>query len=263
MKKTSTIITKEIFASLLPAICSVLGSNNILEYLQKEGYIGENIDIEFVKNCFVIAGIALTFILLTVNLIMREISEEKYKKQSQQLIKYNKDILINALAEYLGIEYCDLNIRIFVPDKSIYSKIKRLFIKNTPLWFHIKNIEGLAEPGVTNNLKFKVLPSCDQEGLVGECYNHKKMVYDDNLEVTNDLDYNLNEYQKSKTKGLKFIIVCPTFSKDKEIDAIVAFDSKNHIKVVNEDKFTTAILNYTQQLHEYVPELFKPKGGLM
>lgn len=126
----------------------------------------------------------------------------------------------------------------------------------------IKNIEGLADAGVTNNLKFQVEPADSIQGLVGECYQRRTIVYDDNLEVTNDQEYNLADYQKSKTNDLKFILVCPVFQEE-VVEAIVAFDCKHDIKINGqEDKFTKAVLNYTQQLHEYVPELFKSKGGI-
>lgn len=264
MKKTSSIVVKGIIFSLFPAICSVLGSSDTLDKLQVGGYIGPNVDIGQLKNFSIVLSVFLTFILLTVNLIISEIEENKYKKQARQLIKYNKDILVSTLSEYVGKEYCDLNIRIFVPYKNISWIVGKVFPQFRKKWFCIKNEEGIAEAGITDNLKFLVEPFEKREGLVGECYYQRKMVYDDNLENTNEVEYNLSEYQVNKTRNLKFIIACPTFSKDKEIDAIVAFDSTNTIKLENgNDKFTDAILNYTQQLHEYVPELFKPKGGFL
>lgn len=263
-KKTSLIIIKGVIFSLVPALCSILGSSDILNELQNAGYIGPNVIISKLKNVFIVAGILLTFVLLTVNIIIAEIEENKYKKQARQLIKYNKDILVSTLSEYLGKEYCDLNIRIFVPYKNISWMLGKVFPRYSKKWYCIKNEEGIAEAGITNNLKFLVEPFDKRQGLVGECYFQRKMVYDDNLESTNDVEYNLSEYQVNKTRNLKFIIACPTFSKDKDIDAIVAFDSTNTIKLENgNDKFTDAILNYTQQLHEYVPELFKPKGGFL
>jgi hypothetical protein len=261
MKKIKTIILQGVIASLLPAICSLLGTTDILDYLKNNGYIGLNSNIVFWKNILSIIGVLTTFAFITVGLIISSINEEKYKIQCNQLLTYNKDILINALTNYLGSEYCDLNIRVFVPDKSICSRLAKILNKESPLWFHIKNIEGLAETGITDNLKFKVYPDNEREGLVGECYHLRKMVYDENLEKNNDSGYNLSEYQKNKTRQLKFVIACPTFC-DKGIDAIVTFDSRNHIKIVDEDKFTSAVLIYSQQLHECVPQLFKPKGGL-
>ena len=93
----------------------------------------------------------------------------------------------------------------------------------------------------------------------------EKMVYDDNLIQSNSTDYHLSEYQINKTNDLRFIIVCPIFSENGDVIAIIAFDSKNDIKVTQENKeaLSDLILNYTQQLYEKVPELFKAKGGLL
>lgn len=263
MRKTVAIGVKGILFSLVPATFTLLGTIKALDWLQKQGYIGSAVNIQVVKDVCSMLGIFTTFIFLTSNVIIHEIEEDKYKTQAKQLIKYNKDILTSALSEYLGKEYCNIDIRIFVPYKTVWWRIAHLFNKNMPLQFGIKNIEGLAEAGVTNNLKFQVSPQDKVQGLVGECYQQRKMIYDDNLQETNDKDYNLTDYQISKTNDLKFIIVCPVFSEARDIVAIVAFDCKHEIKInTKEDKFSNAILNYTQQLYEYVPELFKSKGGI-
>ena len=263
MKKIFGIIIKGLLFSFIPAIFTLFGTIDAFDRLQKAGYIGNAIDVQNLKNICSVLGVILTFLLLTKNLISHEIEEEKYKKQAKQLLKYNKDILVSALSEYLGKEYCNIDIRIFVPQKSICWYIGHAFDKNIPLKFKIKNIEGLADAGITNNLSFQVSPEEGAQGLVGECYQQRKIVYDENLQETNDTGYNLTDYQKSRTNDLKFIIVCPVFGNEKDIDAIVAFDCKHDIKIHDhEDKFINAILNYTQQLHEYVPELFKKEGGI-
>lgn len=265
MRKTKSIFVRGIIFSLIPSLCSYIGASDVLIYLQKVKIIGENVNIRILKDAVVFLGIILTFGLLTYNLIKAEISEEKYRQQAIQLIKYNKDIFVSTLADCLGKEYCDINIRIFVPHKSLVWKMVHLFAKNYRHQFAIKNIEGLAEAGNTNDLRFTVYPPDKIEGLVGECYTQRNMVYDDNLEKSNSTDYHLSEYQINKTRDLKFIIACPTFADDKTIDAVVSFDSKNNIKLTssNQEKLINMILNYTQQLHENVPELFKAKGGIL
>ncbi|XCP85222.1 hypothetical protein ABXS75_19765 [Roseburia hominis] len=265
MRSIKAILVRGVIFSLIPALFSFLGSTNVLEWAQKQQYVGAGIDVEFLKNAFSFLGISLTFVLLTSNLIMAEIKESIHRRQATELMKYTKEIMVAALTKSLGKEYCDINIRIFVPKRSIWLNLKNFFSKEKELYFCIKNIDGLAEAGVTNNLKFQVLPEADKQGLVGECFSFRRMVYDDNLIISNEKDYNLNDYQKNKTSDLRFIIVCPTFSEDGNIDSIVAFDSKNEIKVTNENQeaLSNLILNYTQQLHEKVPELFKARGGIL
>lgn len=265
MRSTKEIVIKGVVFSLFPAVCSYLGSTNVLNWAQDKRYVGENVDVEIVKSIFFLASLLLTFGLLTLNLIKSELNEERFRRQSTDLIKYTKEIMITALTKALGKEYCEINIRIFVPKKNLMWKLRHLLGREEKLEFWIKNIDGLADAGVTNNLKFRVLPEKEKQGLVGECFSCRKMVYDDNLVESNEVSYNLSEYQINKTSDLRFIIVCPTFNDDASIDAIVAFDSKNIIKVTkeNESVLTNLILNYTQQLHEKIPELFKPKGGFL
>lgn len=238
MKKILSIIVKGLIFSCIPALLTSLSTTNTLDALQKAGYIGNAVNISKCKDVCTIISILLTFVLLTANLIIHEINEEKYRNQAQQLLKFNKDILVKTLSEHLGREYCDINIRIFVPYKNLYWRIAHYFNKNIPLMFSIKNIDGLANAGLTSSLKFQVSPSESKQGLVGACYQERKIIYDDNLQETNNTDYNLSDFQKSKTSDLKFIIVCPVFNQNKNIDAIIAFDSKHEIKInKNEDKF--------------------------
>lgn len=265
MRTTKEILVRGVLLSLFPAVCSCLGSTNILNWAQENRYIGENVNIELIKNILTLICVLSTFILLTRNLIIAELNEVRFRRQSTDLIRYTKEIMTTTLARVLGKEYCEINIRIFVPKKGFIWKLRHFFKREEKLEFWIKNIDGLADAGVTNNLKFRVLPEKEKQGLVGECFSSKGMVYDDNLVESNEKNYNLSKYQISKTNDLRFIIVCPTFSDDVNIDAIVAFDSKNDIKITeaNKNVLINLVLNYTQQLHENIPELFKPKGGFL
>jgi len=265
MRGTKDIIVKGIIFSLIPALCNFMGSTDAFLWAQKRGYIGKNVDIECLKLIFFIASIFLTFALLTVNIILSEVRENIYRRQAAELIKYTKEIVVMTLAKIVNRDYCHIDVRIFVPEKTLKWRITHIINKNNALFFRIRNIDGLAEAGITNDLKFQVLPPEEKQGLVGECFVTKKMVYDDNLIQSNSTDYHLSEYQINKTNDLRFIIVCPIFSENGEVIAIIAFDSKNDIKVTQENKeaLSDLILNYTQQLYEKVPELFKAKGGLL
>ena len=257
MKRLRTIWFKGIICSLFPALCTWIGQSDILLELQKKQYIGVNINVSFFKDAFAFLGVVLTFLLLTCPLIKAELDERKYHLQRDRLIKNNKQIFLNVLSKTLGREKCGIDIRIFVPQNKWHNKIKRVINKQEPLYFEIKNMDSLADPGITSELKFEVYPR--QEGLVGKCYQQRTILYDDDLENSNDTKYNLNSYQINKTSDLRFILVCPIMGRDDKIEAIVAFDSKTRIKVTENNKsaLRRAILNYTQELHELVPEFFK------
>lgn len=267
VKKTKDIIIQGIIFSLVPAIFSYLGqSDNVWNYLVKKQYIGTRINISVIKDGCLVFSIVFTFIFLTFNLICSQIRENLYKKEWISFVRFNKEIFVKTLTDALGKEYSNINIRIFIPDKPLLWRIKRIVYKKAKLSFVIKNIEGLANPGITNNLSFEVEPT--SQGLVGECYNKKQMLYDDSLETSNETNYNLNGYQINKTNNLKFILVCPLFdiNRNDRVTAVVAFDSTDPIKVDTREKkeiLRLSVLNYTQQLQEYAPELFRKAGGIL
>lgn len=263
-KKAKDIVIKGIIFSLIPAFCTYLSqAENMLDWLQKKNYIGTEINLEFVRQCAGILSIIFTFVFLTVPLIIVNLQSSSYKSQRDVLIKNNKEILQTTLKDQLYLDSCKLNIRVFVPYTSLRHKICKWFKIKTKNVYYIKNIEGLAEKDITDNLKFEVYPN--KQGLVGVCYEQKAMLYDDDLENSNETNYNLTHYQIAKTNQLKFILVCPIFSENEEIIAIVSFDSCDKIKIKEDSKeiVRKIILNYTQSLYECIPDLFKAIGGIM
>lgn len=263
-KNIRGVFIKGFIIWLIPTVCSYLSqSNNILSWLQKKGYLGANVDVELMENCMSMATIFFTFILLTIPLIINELKLEEYRQQRDSLIKNNKDIFEATLKNVLQLEHCKLNVRIFVPKITLYDRLKKRFTGSRVLEYHIRNVDGLAEKDITDSLAFQVLP--DKQGLVGDCYNQKAVLYDDDLENSNEVNYNLTKYQIAKTNKLKFILVCPIFSEKEEIISIISLDSYDTIKIKDEAKdiLRNLVLNYTQSLYECIPELFKPKGGIL
>ena len=262
MARIKGIVFKGILLSLIPALCTYLSqSENILSWLQNNNYIGTEINIEIVQHITGILSILFTFGLLTIPLIISNLQNLTYKTQRDYLIKNNKEIFQNTLKKQL--DNCKLNVRIFVPRISLWHKIcKKLNIKTKNVYC-IKNIEGLADKDITDNLKFEVYPN--KQGLVGDCFEQKAIVFDDDLENSNETNYNLTHYQIAKTNQLKFILVCPIFSENEEIISIISFDSYDTIKIKDEakDKIRKLILNYTQSLYECIPEVFKAIGGIL
>lgn len=263
MKKRQAIL-KGIGLSLFPAVCAYLSTDNsILVWLQTNKYLGENVDVELVRNIMYLASILLTFLCLTIPYIIRDIECNEYKSQRDMLIKDNKDIFEATLKNELNLKHCKINVRIFVPKYTLIYKIARIINKKSKLEYHIRNIEGLAEKDITENLKFSVFPK--KQGLVGECYRQQAVLYDDDLVNSNETDYGLTMHQIAKTNKIKFILVCPVFSDEEKMIAIVSFDSYDEIKIMDEKKdiLRNLVLNYTQSLYECVPDLFKAKGGIV
>lgn len=265
MKKPVKIVIVGLLCSLFPALFSYLGqSNNALDWLKRNDLLGSGVSIELLKDICTGVSIFLTFILLTLPLICSQINEQLFRKQRDDLLYQWKDIFVAALSKGLNIKNLNMDIRIFVPKITLKMKIIKIINPSKyKLKFTIRNLNALAGIDTTENLAFEVYP--EQEGLVGQCYKNKMMYHDDNLMLTNDVAYNLSQSQIFKTKDLRFSLVCPILNEDNDVVSIVAFDSKQDIKVDNSEMKRTienSVLNFSQMLHSRVPELFKKEGGL-
>lgn len=263
MEKNKKVIRIALF-SLIPALCEYFSqADGLIVWMQNKDYIGGNVNLTILQNVIGILSIIFTFVLLSVPYAKSEIERKQSELQRDMLLKSNKEIFEATLKKTLGIEHCRLNIRIFVPKVTCLHKICQRLSINRKLEYHIKNIEGLAENDITKDLKFIVSPN--KQGLVGECYERRGVVYDDDLENSNETSYNLTGYQIAKTNNLKFILACPIFSEAGDIISIVSFDSCDEIKLCedNKDKLRNMVLNYTQTLYECIPGLFRIKGGIL
>ena len=170
----------------------------------------------------------------------------------------NKNILSSSLGKRFLSESSSFDIRIFIPKNPILYKIAdKLKIKDIQKKFTIKNIDLIAEQGIAKNLEFEVSPN--PQGLVGMCYDTKAMVYDDDLEHTNDKKYQLKENQINRTSDLKWSICCPVTNESNTIIAIIALDGKTRIKIdkAKEETLREEMVTFSCMLYDAVPQLFK------
>lgn len=98
----------------------------------------------------------------------------------------------------------------------------------------------------------------EPQGLVGECYNRKRVLCDDNLENTNPT-YKLNKHQLTRIANLKWSICCPIFDSSDDVIAILALDGKNKITInaTNKEEIGTQIVVFSRMLYDAVPQLFR------
>ena len=91
------------------------------------------------------------------------------------------------------------------------------------------------------------------------CYNTMSMVYDDDLENTNDKIYQLNQTQINRTSDLKWSICCPICDNTSNVIAIIALDGKTRITI--DDGKASALKEelaaFSYMLYDSVPQLFK------
>lgn len=259
MKNRGKIITVALITSAIPAIVTYLGnSDNIIDYLYNRKYIGSAFDIALFKSACQIISIILSFSIILYQQLATNIKLDNSNKKINGLLYQAKMIFQEALSETIGYKV-NFDVRIFVPIKKLVN-----LEKGNPLYFQIVNYDGLCTAGTTNGLKFKVLPESEKQGLVGNCYNMRSMLYDDCLAQNNSTSYQLDNYQIGKTRDLEFIIVCPLYNSNDDVVAIVAIDGKQKIDInAHKSQITNNVLTFSQTLYENVPELFKPKRRLI
>ncbi len=259
MKKRGKIITIALVTSAIPAIVTYLGaSNNILDYLYKKNYIGTAFDMDFFKSICQVSSIILSFFIILFQQLSTNIRLDNSSKKINGLLYQTKMIFQEAFSSTIGSKV-NFDIRIFVPIRKIFN-----LEKGKPLYFEIVNYDGLGTAGTTSGLKFKVLPENEKQGLVGNCYNMRSMIYDDCLAQNNSSSYHLDNYQIGKTRDLEFSIVCPLYNSSNDVIAIIAIDGKQKIDISShKSEITNNVLTFAQTLYENVPDLFKPKRRLI
>ena len=258
-KKIKVILLVIVFTAIPSFLSYVANSTVFLEKLVEKGLIGASINIKEVKDSCLWIGIALSALLLSLNLAITKINLGAIIEQRNALIRMAKSLLTNSLGGNYLSNSSMVDIRIFIPKHPFLYKLSDM-LKLTEIhkYFVIKNIDLIAEQGETKSLQFEVSPN--PKGLVGSCYKLKHMVYDDDLEHTNGSElYNLDNIQLSRTSSLKWSICCPVFDKNNEVVAIIALDGKNKITInkVKETEMAKDLIVFSRMMYDHVPQLFK------
>lgn len=248
-----------IIVSAIPAFLSYMANSTLIfDKLISYGLIGESINIPLIQDYCLWISIVFSAVFLSLNLTVTKIKYDNILDQRNKLIKMNKKVLSTVLGKRFLSETSAFDIRIFVPKHPILYKVSdKIRILKMPKKFIVKNIDLISEQGITKDLQFEVYPK--QEGLVGMCYNTKSIVYDDDLQNTNDKNYQLNQIQIDRTSDLKWSICCPICDKDNNVVSIIAIDGKTRI-AIDDDKESALRENlpaFSYMLYDSVPQLFK------
>ena len=206
MKKRILSLVYVLFFSAIPAILSYLANSDIVWCKLVDNHIlSESINISLAQDYCLWVGIVVSAICLSYKLWIVGLRYNSALEQRNALIKMSKTLLTEALGKELISSASEFDIRIFVPKHKLLYKIAgALKVKNFRIFYIIKNVDIIADQGTTINLQFEVYPK--PVGLVGSCYSTKAMVYDDNLEETNETKYKLDKHQVSRTSDLKWSI---------------------------------------------------------
>lgn len=258
LKMIKQIVIVVIFSAIASTLSYLANSSLVFDKLIEWGIMQEMVNIPLVQDYCLWIGIIFSSVVLSLNLIITKVQYDHMIEQRNQLIKMNKNILSSSLGKRFLSDSSVFDIRIFIPKHPLWYKIAdKLHLSNVCKKFVIKNIDLIAEPGVTKNLHFEVHPN--QEGLVGLCYSNKVMVYDDNLEHTNETQYKLHQNQIARTSNLKWSICCPICNDNDTVVAIIALDGKTRITIdaAKEAVLREELLVFSRMLFDSVPQLFK------
>lgn len=257
MKLVKTI-AKTIIMSAIPAILSYLANSALVfDKLIEWKVLNAEADVPLIQDWCLWLSIAMTALLLSLNLIIAQYKYERTREERDSLIKMAKTILENSFVKKFFQEHVDFNMRFFIPKHHyLYWIADKLNLKFVKKKFVIKNIDLIADQGITKDLEFEVSPKT--EGLVGKCYRDKSVLWDDGLESTNTTDYHLDAHQISRTADLKWIICCPIYGPTSEIVAILALDGKTNAKITDpEKKLCVELSAFSRMFFDSVPQLFK------
>ena len=247
-----------VIVSAIPAFLSYLANSSLLfDKMIEFGLLSDSIDIPLVQDYCLWIGIVFSAIFISINLFIKSVNLDRVSEQRNSLISMMKDLLTSSLGKRFLSESCPFDIRIFIPkhpflykltDQIKFIKIKKKFI--------IKNIDLIANQGITKDLQFEVYPN--QEGLVGSCYKTKSMVYDDDLENTNSKNYQLTQNQQDRTSKLKWSICCPICDENDIVVAIIALDGNTRITIDKEKEIEIReqMVSFSRMLYDSVPQLF-------
>jgi len=253
MKK---IILSLVYALIAVGLTYVSSSSYILPFLVEKGILGIAIDTERIKELCLFASMVFAGVFLPVSLCKAEIQRDNAIDQRNQLLKMTKNNFGITL-ERFSSNFSGFEIRFFIPKHPVlYSIEEKLGIKHKKE-FIIKNIDIIANQGATKGLSFEVSPN--SQGLVGECYRQKSMVYDDMLAETNSINYSLQPKQLSRTSNLRWSICCPIIDEKDNVVAIMAFDGTKPITIKKEktNELADHILTFSRVLYDAVPQMFR------
>lgn len=260
MRKSAFLhIIKIVIVSVIPACLSYLANSELIfDKLIEMNIVSSSIQVSLIQDYCLWIGIVVSAIFLSGQLIIVKIQYDRVSTERNLLIKMSKNIFAGTLGKACFSNHPEFDVRIFIPKHPIVYKFADLFhVTKITKKFVIKNIDLIAEQGLTKNLEFEVSPN--QEGLVGLCYETKTMVYDDDLEHSNSVGYNLGQNQISRTSNLKWSVCCPIFGENDTVVAIIALDGKSKITIKknNEPVLNEHIVAFSRLLYDSVPQLFK------
>lgn len=254
-----------LFYTVIPCLTAYLSSSSFLYgILIKYNILSKEFNIAQAQDVFLIISVFFTTFVVGIKIVRNEYKSSQHDKQVAGLYNMIKEICTSSLKEVSKSSTVDFNMRIFVPLITPKYLVHKFYKRNKfEFYFVIRNITPFAKSDQTELLRFRVYPR--PQGIVGECYRSKKIVYDDNLQSTNETNWNLNRAQIARTNDLLWCICIPIIDHDNDnVVAVVSLDSNtSKIEISSHRQELSLLLNtYSFLLYDSVPDLFKERWCL-
>ncbi|WP_339698360.1 hypothetical protein [uncultured Marixanthomonas sp.] len=208
--------------SLLASLLIFIGKNDLfLNWLVDKNILSSSLDIERTQLICFIIGIFWAGLWLPIEHSRLKSKQSEKDKQFVELLDYHKytyfELIKNKLKEY-NVSY---STRVFRPQKGIVGWWNREINKRTIL--ELITIEGISDRFHHKTLHFEINKT-EIQGLVGKCYNDKRLWVDLNLAEN---DYALTDQHRIKIGNVEFCSAIPIFNKDQtKVNAVLSVDSQ-------------------------------------
>lgn len=199
-------------------------------------------------------GIIFPLVIAPIDLIITRRKNEKLEEMVPKMLTILKKQFNAELKSILApASGTDFNIRVFLPVKGKEKLFRRFFRREE--YFKIKNVPGLADDELTNDLCFKVHP-VPVQGLVGRTYQDKTIYFDYSPRNTEKVKYyNLDSYQICHTSRAEFVATGHIETADGRIIAVLAIDCSSKIveNKANEENVTEIVREYCKIVDKVLP----------
>lgn len=255
------IALRTVFNTIFTAVFIFLGDKDgVLAQLQKDGWIGTNFDVNYLRLFLFLIGTFWGVIFIAYPYYKAELKIRKDEKIINEILKYSKKIFLQLFCLNIREKGVEINIRILVETTTtkdiiynFYCAVKKyITVENSckKIVYKVINIDGMHSDTTHKDLIFELLPS--KQGVVGKVFSEKTPIVDFEMQKKSvKSDYNLTDFQYEQTEDLHFCAAIPIFNNQNHIIAVVSFDSKNKLTLTpsKEEQLKSNIKQYAKFLH--------------
>lgn len=248
----------------IPALLAYLSSSNaFLEWLVEKEIIAVQ-SKNFISTLLGIASLVLPSLILFFLYEYYKIKAEKLQIQRDKILYLLKDTYFTVYEKNMEFPegtFENLSMRVWKPKSAVFFTKNKLSIKWKVRLFELSTKYNFDKNNFKDKLRFEIFPNT--QGLIGECFQTKKIVYSKNVAKESKRKFNLDDHQLAVTEDTKFVLCVPMFDPTtKKINSIISFDLEKEVQIpTSKRKYTTKFFRYfCNDLNGIAPEIFSKKG---